>query len=388
MTKEKICDDFACLVAKKDNWNECDRSNFKYVYIARLKSGNSSGILSKVTTTVETIRCQGRACRLDITSSGGIGSVFGFVRSVSRAEEDVLLIRSDHFSMLLIAPILLLKRLMGKIVILDVANPVRVAYNETWSRKEPLPKRLFMMAILFLSYPLAFFPAHRIQEYGVEGKLASFGVRSKIILVGNAVNTKTIPVRRRVPHYDGRSLVFGMAGHIAYFHGVDRFLRSMAQYRYIGDTGDIRLKVIGGGFEIGALKTLANDLGLSDSVEFLDPVPVAELEGFFETIHIGLCSLSQCRKGIFLNSDLKSRDMAARGLPFVLAITDPDLSPAQLAAVYTIPNDESLIDLQAIRMWFATIDDAKTGELRKFAERKLDFDTKVSETLKFAEGKL
>jgi glycosyltransferase involved in cell wall biosynthesis len=299
-------------------------SHPSYVYIARLKTGGSSGIRSKVTNTVNAIGRQGRDVRLDIVSSGGIRSVFKFIQAAAAANEDVLLVRSDHYSMLLMAPVLLFKRLTGKMIILDVPNPVRVSYRETWARKEPLPKRVFMLLILLLSYPLAFLPVHRIQEYGIEGWFASFGMRHKIVLVGNAANIQEISYMDHKPIRNGRSIVFGLAGHIAYFHGVDRFLRSMAHYNQSCGDYDIQLKIIGGGFEIDALKTLTKDLGLAVNVEFLDPVPLRALEGFFETVNIGLCNLAQYRKGIFLNSDLKSRDMAARGLPFILAIEDPD----------------------------------------------------------------
>ena len=376
------------MASQDKKWIKLKVPEIKYAYIGRLKSGSSIGINTKLIHTCEAIRSHGRQCRIDIASSGGIRSVFKFIQAAAAADEDVLIIRSDHFSMLAMAPVLILKRLTGKIIILDVANPVCVAYHETWARSEPLLKRLFMMLILLVSYPLAFIPAHRIQQYGFEGKLASLGVNHKIALIGNAANTHTIPIRRRIPEFDGRSLVFGMAGHIAYFHGVDRFLKSMAQYRLSGGDCDIRLKIIGDGFEIASLKELARKLDLGSNVEFLDAVPLQGLEEFFESVHIGLCNLAQHRKGIFLNSDLKSRDMAARGLPFILAIEDPDFSRAKLSAVYTVPNDESLLDFDAIKTWFATIEHVKRAELRNFAETTLDFNSKVKEIMKFSEGKL
>jgi glycosyltransferase involved in cell wall biosynthesis len=386
MTIQILNDSTPDAAAEKASLCAPDRLYPNYIYIARLRKGTSSGILAKVTTTVDAIRRHGRECRLDIISNGGVSSVFAFIRSVARAKEDVLIIRSDHFSMLLMAPVLLVKRLTGRLIILDVANPVRAAYRETWARKEPLPKRLFMLSVLVLSYPIAFWPAHRIQQYGTEGRLASLGVRQKIVLVGNAANIEAVHHRDYLPAYDGSSLVFGMAGHIAYFHGVDRFLQSMAHYKNVGGDCDIRLRVVGGGFEIDALKTLVADLELEGSVEFNDPVPLSALEGFFDTVHVGLCNLAQCRKGIFLNSDLKSRDMAARGLPFILAIEDPDFRGTQLGAIFNVPNDESLIDLEGIKDWYATMDETKTRQLRTFAIEKLSFDAKVEEILKFSEG--
>ncbi|MDP3190361.1 hypothetical protein [Rhodoferax sp.] len=362
-----------------------------YVYIARLKVGTSSGIRAKVLNTVDSIRRQGRACRADIVSSGGLGSVFKFIMTAVYAKEDVLIIRSDHYSMLLLAPVMLFKRLMGKIVIFDIANPVRVSYRETWARNEPVLMRLTKLSILLLSYPVAFFPAHRIHEYGNEGWLASLGVRRKIVLVGNAANTRGISYRTRVPPFEGTQLVFGMAGHVAYFHGVDRFIRSMASYLLEKKGADdcvIRLNVVGGGFEINTLKKLSQDLGVAKYVEFIDEVPLSALEGFFDAIHVGLCSLAQCRKGIYLNSDLKSRDMAARGVPFVLAIEDPDFRSANLDAIYIIPNDESIIDLNKIIKWYGAVNEMNRLELRKFAVEKLDFDAKVAPIINFAEGKL
>jgi len=68
-------------------------------------------------------------------------------------------------------------------------------------------------------------------------------------------------------------------GRLARVKGHDVAIRALSDLSRRGDRSDIRLVIVGGGPERGALGELADELGVSDRVEFSGPLPPARVAG-------------------------------------------------------------------------------------------------------------
>ncbi|NLI20723.1 MAG: glycosyltransferase family 4 protein [Clostridiales bacterium] len=130
------------------------------------------------------------------------------------------------------------------------------------------------------------------------------------------------------------------------WHGYDRILRSLADYR--GDA-DVRVDFVGGDGDgsLAAWKALAQELGLSNRVTFHGPLYGEALDRLIETCDVGVGSLGMYRYGLARGMTLKLREYMARGLPFLTAADDPAL-PDDPAFALRVPNDDTPIDMAAV----------------------------------------
>lgn len=365
------------------NKGDKDVSQYSVVYVARVTHRSSLGIINKVRNTVAAINDFGHSARLELFHEYWRRGVIKVALSIITSSEGLIILRSDHHSMILNFIPMIIARLKGQRIIIDVANPVGVAKNEiAQSYIHPIKKWLKTM-LLYVTYPLAFFPANRLLEYGDEEPRFVWGVSKKVRLVGNGIKVDKIKPRTKRPEFDGKRLVFASAGHIAFWHGFDRLIRSIADYnnRAKGMAGWIQFefRVIGNGFEMENLTVLVQQLGLENQVNFLGLLEEKQLAEVFNDVHIGICNLAQYRKGLYVNSELKTRDFCARGIPFILACPDTDLDGSIKPFLYEIPNDDSTVPLESIFDWYRELDAERLdfSIMRQFAKDNLDFSAKI-----------
>lgn len=353
------------------------------VYIARVTHEASVGIRNKIRDTVAAIREAGYSGRVELFHEHWQRGIFKVAHSIIASSEDLIILRSDHHSMIFNFLPMLYARLRKQRIIIDVANPVGVAKNEIAMGTSRRVVKWLKTLLLYVTYPLVFFPANRLLEYGDEDPRFIRGVEGKVRLVGNGIRVNDVKPRGSGPKFDERRFIFVSAGHIAFWHGYDRLVRSIAEYneRRKGEYGwiEFQFRIIGSGFEMEYLLALVRDLGLSEQIKFLGVLEGDNLAAAFEDCHVGICNLGQHRKGLYRNSELKTRDFCARGVPFVLACEDTDFDAGSLPFVFNIPNDESLVPLEAVASWYRGLceDRYDFSDIRNFAKEKLDFAVKV-----------
>lgn len=221
----------------------------------------------------------------------------------------------------------------------------------------------------------------------IDYELARSGDQSKPYLVnGNGIDVNSIPLRTP-PEFDGRSLDLLCVAQVAKWHGLDRLIRGMAEYK--GNV-NVRLHIVGDGSEVSNLKKLVSDLKLCDSVFFHGFKTGKELDGFFDKCHIAVGSLGVHRNGNNRkeSSTLKAREYCARGIPFIYEIEDPEITNKIPEFVLKFPSDESPVEIHRIVEYAFDVlpNVGYTYEMRKFAEDNLDWRTKMSILKSFLEG--
>lgn len=212
-----------------------------------------------------------------------------------------------------------------------------------------------------------------IDAYVLIGEDAGGKFRGKpAINIENGIDVSNVPVRK--PRCEDKLHILALAS-MSYWHGYDRLIRSLAQYK---GNEKIVIHMVGGndGGCLDEWKELTTQLGLDDSVVFHGQMTGNALEEMFDMCDIGVNSLAMYRKGFAVTMELKAREYIARGLPFVCAVEDPALSDSEETFWLRISNDDSIPDMEQIVKFALDMkkDISHVSKLRKLAENRMTWE--------------
>ena len=165
-----------------------------------------------------------------------------------------------------------------------------------------------------------------------------------------------------------------------FWHGIDRFLYSLLQYKKNGGKEKIKFHIVGEGSETPKLKKIVEEnIELQDIVIFHGFKSGEELDEVYNNSDIALGSLGFYRSGLKKGSTLKMREYCAKGLPFVVGYDDTSFSK-DLPFYYQVSNDESLLDIEKIIEWYKNLK-VTPKEIRKYAEDNLSWDKQMKKVI-------
>jgi len=202
-----------------------------------------------------------------------------------------------------------------------------------------------------------------------------FGIEN--IHVTNGIDCSSISIKK-LRKYDD-DIHFISVANVSLWHGYDRIIRGMYEYYRGNPSRTVHYHCVGEGEVLPALKQLTNDLRLNRYVVFHGTKAGEELDKIFDESDIALGSLGNHRKGLNSDSALKNREYCARGIPFVIASSDPDF-PESFPYILKIPSDDSPVDINEIVEWYEELTNSHPNystEMRKYAEEHLSWDAKM-----------
>lgn len=167
-------------------------------------------------------------------------------------------------------------------------------------------------------------------------------------------------------------------------HGYERLLRGIKKYYEKNHNRILKCDFVGEGPEKKYYEALALELGIKEYVEFHGAKNGKELDELYNQADIGICSLGAYKKGVYLSSELKSREYFAKGLPIVSGVTIDLFREKNTEFYLELPNNESDIDMNEIVAFFDRIYNGTRKrtdtirEIRAIAEKYMD----MSETMK------
>ncbi|MEY3052906.1 MAG: hypothetical protein RLY31_2691 [Bacteroidota bacterium] len=161
----------------------------------------------------------------------------------------------------------------------------------------------------------------------------------------NGIDPFRLPLRQPRPPAPPLRLL-GI-GNWQFWHGIDRLLHGIARFRARPDYRPVSLTLAGTGAALSEWKSLAHRLDIADLVRFLPPADGPDLDALFNEADLGIGTLAIHRKGLGLDSSLKHREYAARGLPFFLAGRDPDF-PSSLPWVLRCPANDDPVEVDSL----------------------------------------
>lgn len=163
--------------------------------------------------------------------------------------------------------------------------------------------------------------------------------------IDNGINVESLPMRTPIMDKD-KIHILALAS-MSYWHGYDRLIKSLHQYK--GEDSVVIHMV--GGYDGGSLaewENLVHELNMEDCVIFHGLLYGSELDAMFDLCDVGINSLGLYRKGFDQTSELKVREYAARGLPFICSVKDPALVELENPLWKYVENDESIPNMQEI----------------------------------------
>lgn len=197
------------------------------------------------------------------------------------------------------------------------------------------------------------------------------------INISNGIDLEEVKLTKKEKHTD---INFISVSQCHFWHGIDRFLYSLFQYRKNGGKEKIKFHIVGEGIETPKLKKIVEDnLELQDIVVFHGFKSGKDLDEIYNNSDIALGSLGFNRINLEKGSTLKMREYCAKGIPFVVGYDDTSFSK-DLPFYYQVSNDESLLDIEKIIEWYKNLK-VTPEEIRKYAEDNLTWDKQMKKVI-------
>lgn len=338
------------------------------------------GVMNKITQFVDCSRSMGYESRLIIAEQGLLGQ-FSMARMMLCDQSDIVVMRCSLYTALLYLIPMLALRFRGTAVIVDVPTPITMALHEALHETRiSLAARIAHVGMLVINFPLALWPARLIVQYSVESRY--FSLFRKSILIGNGIDPARVNKREKEPTFVNGVIGLIAVSSMAFWHGCDRLLYSLARYeRDVLQKPEPRIHIelwlVGEGAELGPLRELAGRLGIGHRVHFTGQLLGSELDDVYDRCHMAVASMALYRKKAMIASELKVREYLCKGMPLVLSADDVDLRPLP-DFIYKVPNDDGDIPFVDIVEWFRTTFKAGySARIREFAENRLSYGAKI-----------
>lgn len=349
-----------------------------FSYYALVNRRKSPGVAKKIDNTVLAASHIGLDAHCNLYPTNLLG-VFFFLLQLFKEKSDVIMIRFSDLVFPLVFFIMLVQRLRGRIIIIDVPTPRIIGLKELDSAiRNPL-LRFLRKTLTIISAAWVLYPAHKVIQYAEEGAWFTLGVKNKTLKIGNGILIDgEIPLTQA--RWPSKELKLIGVAQLAKWHGFDRMLMAIASLNKKDLAYKVIFTIVGDGDELSFLKTLAQQLDLDKQVIFTGMLIGSELDEFFAQAHIGISSLGLYRIGLKEASVLKTREYMARGLPVIGVGKDPDFeenSPFR----FVVANDESVKGLAELIASFAENKLPLPADIRQFAEERLSLESKLSEIL-------
>lgn len=223
---------------------------------------------------------------------------------------------------------------------------------------------------------------YRLELYKYVDKVVTFSTDEKIwnipcINISNGIDLEEIKLIKKEKHI---GINFISVSQCHFWHGIDRFLYSLLQYKKNNGKEKIKFHIVGEGSETPKLKKIVEDnIELQDIVIFHGFKLEEELDEVYNKSDVALSSLGEYRRGLRKACILKVREYCAKGIPFILGYQDDNFEK-KLPFYYQVSNDESLLDIGNIIEWYKNLR-TTPKEIRKYAEDNLTWDKQMKKII-------
>ena len=168
----------------------------------------------------------------------------------------------------------------------------------------------------------------------------------KVLNIVNGIAVKEVKPRVvRIP--DGTIKICCVAK-FSPWHGYERLIRGLNEYYQGQPVFKVKLVMVGTGVEIEKYKSLAEELNLEKYIDFRGQLIGEKLDAVYDECDMGCCSLGRYKSGIEMTSELKSRELMAKGLPMICGCKIDVLEDVNYPYVVYFPNDETNIDINIV----------------------------------------
>lgn len=228
---------------------------------------------------------------------------------------------------------------------------------------------------------------HEVVDYVVDysGTKTIYGVPT--IGLTNGINLKGI---RQAAHDDQKKTIDLIAvALMAEVHGFDRIIAGMHNY-YANRNDDqriVRFHVVGEGASKNRLEEMVRNFGLEKYVIFYGLRSGEDLDRIYDTCDIGVGVLGIHRR--YKNqkvSSLKTKEYAAKGLPFITGENDDAFKNGDFKYNFQVESTDDPVNIREVIEWYDSICmetnvEKISNQIREYAKKNLTWDTQLQKVL-------
>ncbi|NTU95116.1 MAG: glycosyltransferase family 4 protein [Bacteroidales bacterium] len=169
----------------------------------------------------------------------------------------------------------------------------------------------------------------------------------KTICISNGIDFNNIKLKSQKNEIKNRLNLIGVA-EIHFWHGFDRIIKGIGEYYKKKRDIEVHFFIVGDGApeDLNLLIQLSKQFNVENYIHFLGNRYGEELDSLFEQSDFGIASLARHRSNITKIKTLKTREYAARGIPFIYSEIDDDFE--NMPYILKAPADETPIDIDRI----------------------------------------
>ncbi|WP_367210842.1 hypothetical protein [Sphingobacterium sp. R2] len=304
-------------------------ANVKLCYYEVLNNGHRAWIVDN-----EVIADFGKGIFAKLRKRWDFDELTAYVR---REQFDLIYMRSYHNSSpAIIGALREFKRAGAKVVVEVPTYPYDQEYTRFIDKIVQMPDRFFRRSMALV--------LDGIVTFTEENEI--FG--AKTIKISNGIDLDEIPLRIKKARNEEEIHLLGVA-EIHFWHGFDRVIRGLGVYYNRNPRCRVYFDIVGnisGAREHNEIFSAIEAAGVQQYVFMHGALWSENLDVMFDQADFAIGSLARHRSGITYIRTLKTREYAARGIPFMYSEIDSDFEnkPYILKAA----PDESPIDIDQI----------------------------------------
>ncbi|MCI6152853.1 MAG: glycosyltransferase [Fusobacterium perfoetens] len=225
---------------------------------------------------------------------------------------------------------------------------------------------------------------YRFELYKYVDKIVTYSNDKEIwgipcINISNGIDLDEVKIVNK-KRKDINKIIFTSVSNCSFWHGIDRFLNSLLEYKKNGGEKEIIFNIVGEGTETSKLKSIVEDNPiLKESVIFHGFKSGMGLDEIYNNTDIAVGSLGIHRIiGLKEVQPLKNREYCAKGIPFIISFKDPDFIDKEF--VYNnISNDDRLFDICKIIEWYKNLK-ITSKEMREYS-KQFSWDIQIKKVI-------
>lgn len=211
-----------------------------------------------------------------------------------------------------------------------------------------------------------------------------FGI--KTIQIYNGIDLSSVDVRN--PFFANDALNLLCVAVFNTWHGVDRILNGLADYKKQQGNRRVILHLVGEGQILKELKAQVVHLDLEDSVIFYGRMKPSDIVPLYNSCNMAIASLGLHRIGVLTASTLKTREYLAKGIPFVYSGIIDVFQEEPTDFCLQVPADDSPIEIQHLidfndRLYERDTPQELAKRIRTYAERHVSMDAAMANVVDY-----
>lgn len=210
------------------------------------------------------------------------------------------------------------------------------------------------------------------------------------LCLSNGIDVNMISTRNYVRTDDNIVRFIGVAL-LTNWNGYDRLILAIKKYLEKNNALNVEFHIVGNGDIFNELKCLIMKNNLENAVFLHGFLSGKELDDLYDMCDIGVGTLNPSRKyKNHIMSSLKTKEYAAKGMPFIKGDIDFIFDDKSLDFVFNVPDDETEVKLKDIIQWYADLTNKygrkKLGmTIREFARDELSWDKQMKIVINYLE---